>query len=427
MPTDDLREYLDALKREDSYRVSQLLKQSPVETTQLVYFHPESGPKEGPFVRKFISLEGDAPTAYEALFQAQRQGVTFPHIPFVRECYRKESQLVVVSQFVAGLTLSDDVNQWGPSEDLARAFFSDVCDAVMELHESLPSPIIHRDLKPSNIILAEEGVFLIDLGISRVYKDGAGADTVQVGTRAYAPPEQFGFGQTDVRTDVYALGMLLNYMVTGREMKTWERKGPCPQDVSSYIWRVVCKATSFDPDNRYESVARLKREALQALRWTKPVTPSHPQGQAVATQGDLSSSQGQDVAARDSLLSSSCPRPKEPIKLTPSLVVGLIWDGLLLITGFLALLLCGMATVDTVGVNADKPLFVRFVMFYGFIGIPCLFALFAMADRRLLRMCSDFFARSNWKKELVVCIVAMAVIIAVTAVVVLVSFYLLGI
>lgn len=90
-------------------------------------------------------------------------------------------------------------------------------------------PVIHRDLKPSNIIVsgvryaADAGMtfsslVIIDLGIARVWRDGADADTVKFGTRSYAPPEQFGFGQTSVRSDIYALGALLFFCLTGTDL-----------------------------------------------------------------------------------------------------------------------------------------------------------------------------------------------------------------
>ncbi len=99
---------------------------------------------------------------------------------------------------------------------------------VMQLRSSMPAlrrremaaPVIHRDLKPSNIIVSGanytpdtgmtfSSLVIIDLGIARVWREGADADTVKFGTRPYAPPEQYGFGQTSVRSDVYALGALL--------------------------------------------------------------------------------------------------------------------------------------------------------------------------------------------------------------------------
>lgn len=61
------------------------------------------------------------------------------------------------------------------------------------------------------------GLTIIDFGIARAFREGAAGDTAHFGTRCYAPPEQFGYGQTDERSDVYALGMLLYYLLAERD------------------------------------------------------------------------------------------------------------------------------------------------------------------------------------------------------------------
>ena len=97
--------------------------------------------------------------------------------------------------------------------------------AVGLLHGGLGegAPVIHRDLKPSNVMVVggknglPRSFVLIDLGIARTWREGAEADTTRLGTRSYAPPEQFGFGQTSVRSDVYALGAVLWFCLTGED------------------------------------------------------------------------------------------------------------------------------------------------------------------------------------------------------------------
>ena len=126
-------------------------------------------------------------------------------------------------EYIEGETFGALVDRLGATPDYARELYPALCDAVGELHAGFAmagetsAPVIHRDLKPSNIIVTgasrtlDEGLtfsslVIIDLGIARVWRDGADADTVKFGTRPYAPPEQYGFGQTSVRSDVYALG-----------------------------------------------------------------------------------------------------------------------------------------------------------------------------------------------------------------------------
>lgn len=102
---------------------------------------------------------------------------------------------------------------------------------------------------------------LIDLGIARTWREGAETDTTRLGTRSYAPPEQFGFGQTSVRSDVYALGAVLWFCLTGEDPAPGmdSRQLAERPDVPSDLRRVVAKAMSFDPQERYASAEELAR------------------------------------------------------------------------------------------------------------------------------------------------------------------------
>ncbi|MFR3273297.1 MAG: serine/threonine protein kinase [Slackia sp.] len=170
-----------------------------------------NGAGQGPFIRKYIARDSGLGSAYERVFEAQRQGRRFLYIPRIADCYTLGEDLVVIMEYVRGETLQDVVYRCDPSMQLAADIFPRLCDAVLELHEGFGAPLIHRDLKPSNVMVSSGGLSLIDLGIAREYKGDATTDTHHFGTRAYAPPEQFGFGQTTVRSDVYALGMILYF------------------------------------------------------------------------------------------------------------------------------------------------------------------------------------------------------------------------
>lgn len=231
-----LGEHLASLDRDDSYRVERILKRSSVETTELVYFEGTGGGSLGPFVRKRIDASAQIGGAYERLFAAQRAGRRFEHLPRIVDCRRVGDELNVVMEYIEGETLGALVDRLGATPDYARELYPALCDAVGELHAGFAmagetsAPEIHRDLKPSNIIvtganytpndgLTFSSLVIIDLGIARVWRDGADADTVKFGTRPYAPPEQYGFGQTSVRSDVYALGALLFFCLTGVDPK----------------------------------------------------------------------------------------------------------------------------------------------------------------------------------------------------------------
>ena len=125
------------------------------------------------------------------------------------------------------------------------------------LHEN---GIVHRDIKPSNIIIKNDGqAVLIDFSIARPYSESRSADTELLGTIGYAAPEQYGFSQSDFRTDIYALGATL---------KTISFK----KDVPKYITKAIERFAAFDPANRFQTVAEIqrylksKKRILRALR-----------------------------------------------------------------------------------------------------------------------------------------------------------------
>lgn len=266
MEHDELSEFLDALQREECYRVDEVLKESPYEVTQKVSFLGANGAEQGPFIRKFIKREAGLGSVYERLYEAQREGRRFKHLPGILECYARGDELVVVMEYARGETLQDLVYRVDPSPELARSVFPTLCDAVSELHEGFDPPIIHRDLKPSNVILSQGGCTIIDFGIAREFKDGADTDTAHFGTRAFAPPEQFGFGQTTVRSDVYALGMLLYFCLTevipdANDRASWYEDRRIPKHMRG----VIAKATAFDPNQRYARASELKAAFYEAI------------------------------------------------------------------------------------------------------------------------------------------------------------------
>lgn len=272
---------LNSLEAEDAYQVDEVLKESPYETTQLVSLIGADGIARGPFVRKIIKRASELGFAYGRIFAAQQDGRRFMHIPIIREYGESGDNLVVVMDFVAGETLQDLVRRTGPSAQLAREVFPSLCDAASELHESFDPPIIHRDLTPSNIIISKGGLTVIDFGIAREFRDGARTDTVRFGTRSFAPPEQFGFGQTTVRSDIFALGAVLCFCLTGAVPDTFVADRDLESSaVPVRLREVILRATAIDPANRYDSARVLKAAFLQAvgedtaLAKAQPAVPS---------------------------------------------------------------------------------------------------------------------------------------------------------
>ncbi len=131
-----------------------------------------------------------------------------------------------------------------------------LCDILEYLHSQKP-PIIHRDIKPDNIIVTKQKECkLIDFGISRRYQGKLDSDTFVMGTQFSAPPEQYGFAQTNERSDIYSIGVLMFYMATGnldiRDLKQYP--------ISGDIRRIIIKCTGFSPKDRYSSVKLLKNK-----------------------------------------------------------------------------------------------------------------------------------------------------------------------
>ena len=263
---DELDAYLEAVKRDDAYQVIETLgspRDGACGVTELVRFVGPAGATLGPFVRKRIDLAAHLGSAYEVLARLAREGIRFQHLPRVIDCYKTQTQLVVVLEYVPGTTLAQMVGERGASLALARTVFPQICDAADELHRAVTPPIIHRDLTPRNVIVAPRGIFLIDLGIARQYRDGAAADTQRFGTRPYAPPEQYGFGQTDVRSDVYALGVLLWFCLVGTDpVGHLDESVLAHAGIPAPLAAVIARATAIDPAARYAS-ARDVRDSFE--------------------------------------------------------------------------------------------------------------------------------------------------------------------
>lgn len=278
----DIQQQLDSLARDSCYRVDSVLKQSDAEVTQKVYFVGSNGAEQGPYIRKYFDAELGLGTAYKRIFDAQKNGGRFKHLPRIIDCYDAGEKRAVILEFIHGETLADAVYDQDPSVELTAKYFPSICDAIGELHTKFTPPLIHRDLKPSNIMVQGDNVFIIDFGIARSFDENANEDTVHFGTRAYAPPEQFGYGQTDERSDVYALGIVAYYLLREATPSAEEvRNGFKDAGLPDALRAVIAKASAFDPKDRFESAAALKRAFGQAVEQTGGQTDEQADEQAV--------------------------------------------------------------------------------------------------------------------------------------------------
>lgn len=172
-------------------------------------------------------------------------------VPAPESFFRDNGTDYLLRTYLPGETLTHYRDREGTCpEAVCVSLGRQICWLLETLHTQQP-PIIHRDIKPENILLLPDGrVGLIDFGIARQYKSGQDTDTRRMGTRSTAAPEQYGFAQTDHRTDLYALGMTLIWLSTG----TYEREALAQaSDLSPHFKQAMEKAVSFAPEDRYQS------------------------------------------------------------------------------------------------------------------------------------------------------------------------------
>lgn len=440
-----LAEHLASLDRDDSYRVERVLKCSDVETTELVYFEGSGGGSLGPFVRKRIDASAQIGGAYERLFAAQRAGRRFEHLPRIVDCRRMGDELDVVMEYVEGETLEALVGRLGATPDYARRLYPVLCEAVGELHAGFAAagepavPVIHRDFKPSNIIVsgvryaAEAGMtfsslVIIDLGIARVWRDGADADTVKFGTRSYAPPEQFGFGQTSERSDIYALGALLFFCLTGTDPKPGRdiREQCEAHGIPVSLSDVICMAMALDPAKRFVSAKALGNAARAAyelcLPASSPVTFSTASVPRVVVPQVPRQSVNPGPSPLVGQLPPALPAPSRCARLLSRIPepVGRIWNGCIYAATLLLLMGSHFAVFSPTGENRSYPTWFLALEYFLMVDGMVLLISFGMLDRRRLRRRFPVLDRYRgrefatlWLKGLGIMSVVMILVIAI--------------
>ncbi|MDE7044067.1 MAG: serine/threonine protein kinase, partial [Acetatifactor sp.] len=184
------------------------------------------------FIRKI--LKGQHPI-YQMLLDCPHPG-----LPKLQEVTLSEDSTTVIEEYIEGQAS-------GTGELSEKQFLNlvrELCSVLEFLHGK---GIIHRDIKPSNILLTKDGhVRLIDFDAARMPKEHLEQDTKLLGTRGFAPPEQYGFSQTDERTDIYALGATLNHLM-GEKFRKLRYK------------RIIRKCMNLDPEKRYQSVKQVRQ------------------------------------------------------------------------------------------------------------------------------------------------------------------------
>lgn len=211
--------------------------------------HRETGER---YIKKLL-------TTYNRSIYEYLKGKPIGHMPHVIEIYESDNCLIVIEEFIEGQTIADFLEKEYFSEDQAIQIARSLCGILDNLH-NLPTPIIHRDIKPSNIILSPKGeVYLLDMNVAKWFDPDMTDDTRYLGTRFFAAPEQVGYGlsASSAKSDVYALGVLLNVMLTGKIPKEARAEGK--------IWNVIERCISLDAKDRY-TVSELMEELSKIER-----------------------------------------------------------------------------------------------------------------------------------------------------------------
>ena len=206
-------------------------------------------------------------TQYDKSIYDWLQQSKLPYVPQIYEWMEEDGTLYLIEEYIQGITLETYIEQFGCLDlDAAGRVIEYLCRTLEKLHRHIP-PIVHRDIKPTNIMLQGDfkkghgivSVYLIDFNTARVFDAERNRDTELIGTRGFAAPEQYGFSQSDARTDIYGLGVLLNYMLCGKLIRDGIYADH--QEVS----QIIRKATQIDPEKRYQTAEEMLDAMQQSM------------------------------------------------------------------------------------------------------------------------------------------------------------------
>ncbi|NLC65742.1 MAG: serine/threonine protein kinase [Clostridium sp.] len=201
------------------------------------------------YIKKIVELEN-----YDVYAKIKKLNIS--NIPKIYEIISVNNKLIIIEEYINGYSLKEILdNSIFISEKDLISYTIDLINILEELHSCNPV-IIHRDIKPSNIMINNDGILkLIDFDISRLHKTNKSLDTIILGTYGYAAPEQYGFNQSDVRTDIYSVGVTMNIMLTGSL--------PAEEIYKGNLTRIISKCLELDPKKRYQSMSELKNALIK--------------------------------------------------------------------------------------------------------------------------------------------------------------------
>ncbi len=180
---------------------------------------------------------------YDLAVYSTLQAHPVAQVPKILAMGEENGTLTVVEEYINGTTLAALLQTQGPQpparvQDLGRA----LCRILAQLHSQQP-PVVHRDIKPENLLLDQNGrLWLLDFNVAKHHRPGQGRDTHLLGTEGFAAPEQYGFGASGPAADVYAVGVVLNCLLTGELPTLAPAAGP--------LAPVIARCLSMEPADR---------------------------------------------------------------------------------------------------------------------------------------------------------------------------------
>ncbi len=198
------------------------------------------------FVKKILSI-------YNRDVYKQLKSNPVKGVPKIIDYYEEDDKLTLIEEYISGVSLWELIEEKKISMDDMIRYVLELCDIVGRLHDLTP-PLIHRDIKPQNIIISSsDSVFLIDFNASKHYSPGETCDTVLMGTEGFAAPEQYGFGASSSRTDIYGIGKLMKI--------SFEELGIEPG--TTVYAPVIAQCTNLVSQLRYNSTDELKAALIE--------------------------------------------------------------------------------------------------------------------------------------------------------------------
>ena len=223
---------------EQEYEPLRLLKESPRGSVRLIR-HQKSGQR---FVLRRFSGNGEV---YRKLLDRSCR-----HLPLIYEAVEQGGENLIIEEFIEGDTLAFLLQGALFFQAETAQIVRQLCQALWVLHSM---GAVHRDIKPENVILRGGDAVLIDFDAARLYKPEQSGDTHVLGTTGFAAPEQYGLSQSDLRADIYSMGVLINVMLTGQH--------PSKKLAEGRMGRIVERCTRVNPEKRYRDILHLM-EAL---------------------------------------------------------------------------------------------------------------------------------------------------------------------